>query len=99
MCIGKGVRGISNKLTCPDCGAEMQYDKKFNFWKCPDCRGEWWPEEPDEEEDCSPVLVSRYGGEVLPTVPIPKKKHGNRKSGRKRKKPVKKWKPRWESES
>lgn len=86
------MRNIEGELLCPTCGEPMRRDRKFNFWKCPNCKGEWWPED-EPDGNCSPALVSRYGGEILPIVPIPKKRRGNRKSGRRRRKPVKKWKP------
>lgn len=85
---------MTEERYCLDCGAPMKYNKKMNFWRCPVCRGEWWPEE-EKQEWQPPALVSRYGGEVLPPVAIPKKKGGSRKSGRKRKKQVKRWKHRW----
>lgn len=37
------------ELRCPVCGEKMM-KKKFGYWKCPICGGEWWPDEEAEEK-------------------------------------------------
>lgn len=97
-------------LHCPRCGEVMIYEQEQDFWRCPRCCGEWWEDESKvrfiesekrEKEDKEKLrwqlrwsLAKGYT-EVLPLGgAIGYKGRGN-KSGRKRKKPVKKRRP-WE---
>lgn len=81
----------------------MQYNEKLCFWKCSQCRGEFWPveddvaEQEDDEEKKRYEYILRWGiakpsAPVLPLVPVWEKGKGNRKAGRKTPK-KKKWVP------
>lgn len=35
---------IQEILWCPKCG-EAMIQKNQDYWKCPKCEGEWWPDE------------------------------------------------------
>ena len=30
---------------CPFCDVKLIFNSEYGFYKCPDCGGEWWPEE------------------------------------------------------
>jgi len=92
-------------LKCSRCSEEMQYHEKEEFWKCPSCGGEFWDDQEklkeylseqrnrEASEQLRKQLLNSIGKrytEVMPTGYVPCKKKSSSKSGRKRKKPLKK---------
>jgi ribosomal protein L37AE/L43A len=95
-------------LHCPRCGEVMIHEKKQGFWKCPRCGGEFWDDESKlamlEQKEAEKVVavelrkqllwsLGKGYTEVLPPVAVWVPGKGSRKSGRKRKKPVKRFLP------
>lgn len=80
----------SEIIKCPRCGEVMIYKKDFEYWKCPRCDGEFWPEV-DFKAELPPVLVDKQIRECyremtsFSFVQLPKKRSSN-KSGRRFKK-------------
>ena len=98
------------RVECPLCkGVYMKYNKKYQFWSCPECHAEVWPDvdnikknQEQLEENrriqeyrdfCKWAVGSVLHKEILSLVPVAIIKSS--KSGKKRKKPLKKLKP-WE---
>lgn len=87
-------RNTQEIIKCPRCGEVMVFNTQFEFWKCPACDGEFWPDVELNQADMSPRLVDKMVKDVYQEeirvgyVPGTKKK-GGAKSGRKRKKPKK----------
>lgn len=91
---------------CLDCDEVMIYNKPMEFWECPLCNGQWWPDERKKKEIISELESEKKYWEyreklrhvlhsrltiVNPGGYIPGTKKGcGNKSGRKRKKPKKK---------
>ena len=69
-------------IKCPLCG-EIMGKQEYDFWKCPVCGCEVWPEEEETEQEKAKAIQEVY----LEDVKIPlKKKSGGARSGRKYKK-------------
>lgn len=34
-------------IICPSCKTSMARDEQDNFYKCPQCKGQYWPNEPE----------------------------------------------------
>lgn len=102
---------MPENLNCVICDSEMIHYKKENFYRCPVCHTEVWPDEErlkqierekkriEKAEENRQRLLSMVGtnlsAEVLPIYPHPSGKGGGSKSGRKRKKPKKLRKDLW----
>ncbi len=91
---------VAKDVKCPICEATMDYFRKQNYWKCPVCGTEVWPDDvllkevARKERELSSAEQLReqirwaVGGRVsdpLPSGPADKKKSSS-KSGRRRKK-------------
>lgn len=37
---------VRGPVVCPSCKQEMLYNQEDNFFRCPGCKGEYWPNEP-----------------------------------------------------
>lgn len=88
-------------LHCPRCG-EVLVREPQDFWKCPQCGGEWWDDSSKlaemKAEERSRVLASELRQQMLwslskqytpvlpPVVIIDPNKRSGSRSGRKRKK-------------
>lgn len=84
---------MSEVLRCPRCNTEMVYDEQREFWRCPNCGGEFW-EDVDkldlirEQEQARVVPGTFYflphaTTPVLPPVAVVVPGKGSRKAGRK----------------
>ena len=38
------------EIKCPLCREYMEENKEFDFWRCPECGGEWWPDDGGYQE-------------------------------------------------
>lgn len=70
------------ELRCPVCGEKMM-KKKFGYWKCPGCGGEWWPDEEAEEKQILECFQD--------TLNIPRKRKSS--GGSRKRKKEKAWVP------
>jgi len=46
----KEAEAMMEALKCPQCRKDMVADEKFFFWKCPSCKGEWWPDDDEYQK-------------------------------------------------
>jgi hypothetical protein len=89
-------------LICPNCpgNVEMLYIKEDNMYKCGICNGQWWPEDKPERgpykksltDISSPNLMLWHDRDINYKEPLPAGEpifKGSSKSGKKRKKPLK----------
>lgn len=69
--------GGGKSMFCPGCKKEMQFIQADNFYRCPDCRGTYWPNQPKMTcPGCSQEMIhnlvfgffkcSRCGSEFWP---------------------------------
>ena len=67
---------------CPFCDIKLIISTEYGYYKCPDCGGEWWPA--DEDEDISVLWRDEqaYKRSIA-------KKGANSSSGKRRNKVVK----------
>ena len=106
--------GIDRKeiihCSIPDCNEVMIYDRQKEFWSCPRCGSEFWPNvralnaidrerksaelAEEERQRVRNMIGSWLYPDPLPAGP-PKPGGGSRSSGRKRKKKPKRKRP-WE---
>lgn len=76
-------------LRCPGCGTYMNRQDQ-NFWKCPNCDGEWWPPEKDDTAD-KLAKAAREAFEDIRVGYVPNQKKGGGSKCKRygKKKPVK----------
>ncbi len=71
-------------IICPLCG-ELTEKQEFDFWKCPNCGCEVWPEEEETEKEETKAIREVYYDDIR--IPL-KKRSGGRSSRRYGKKKV-----------
>jgi hypothetical protein len=83
-------------LLCPVCSKQLEL-QEHDYYKCPDGHGEWWPFEPDDQDDEPQVkgVVDRHISLAWQGQLRKGKRRGSKRSGRKRRKPHPKRRP-WE---
>lgn len=69
---------------CQECLVVMEYNKEFNYFKCPKCEAEVWLKDYDKDKEAKKVA------EELSDVIIPVNKKGGGSKGRSRKQLMKK---------
>jgi hypothetical protein len=88
-------------MICPNCPGNVEMVKIDDHWQCPICNGQWWePDKPERGEYkkkeeisiSSPALMLWHKEDINYKPPLPAgawKFGGGSKSGKKRKKPLK----------
>lgn len=67
-------------IKCPLCG-EITEEQDFEFWKCPNCGCEVWPEDEEETEKAKALAIREvYYDNVR--IPLIKKRRSGGRSGR-----------------
>jgi transcription elongation factor Elf1 len=73
---------LTKILECFWCAIELKHDKEQNFYKCPNCGGEWWPAEPKIKENID--IVELWKDEQRYKKSISSPGGGNKRVGRKK---------------
>lgn len=84
---GESTTGIANQdktVKCPFCDEPVKHNQEHDFYKCPLCGCEIWPEQEEQGTDPLEGSAEAYIDWVHP---VSRKRSSSNRSGRKRKKP------------
>lgn len=56
---------------CQDCRVMMHYDPKRDFYKCPECGVEVWPETKADQGEIASLMREKYQANLPAKDPIP----------------------------
>ena len=56
------------EMLCPLCKTKMQEVEQMAFWRCPECKGEWWPDDGEYRAAQEKVKVKEERRRLLNAV-------------------------------